>query len=322
MQRHACTASAVLLFFATSCATAQSYPNRAVRLIVPYPPGGATDIISRSIATKLSAALGQQFLVDNRPGGGQKIGTALATKAPADGYTILLVSVTHAINPALDPKLPYESIRDFAPVTLVASSPNAVVVHPSIPARTIKEMIALARAKPDGINLATSGLGSGGHLAGALFQSMTRTRMTTIHYKGGAPAYVDLMGGQVDAMFTSPNPTLSYARAGKLRALAMTGAQRSPSAPDLPTVAEAAGLPGYEASLWYGIMTPAGVARDIVQILNTEIVKGMKAADVREPLAKLAVEIHATTADAFAEHLRSETQKWARVIREADIRVE
>jgi len=311
-----------MLLPANLARAAGAFPDRPVRLIVPYPPGGATDIISRSIATKLTAALGQQFIVDNRPGGGQKIGTALTAKAPADGYTILLVSVTHSINPALDPKLPYDSSRDFLPVTLVASSPNAVVLHPSIPVRTVKEMIALARARPDGINLATSGLGSGGHLAGALFQSMTKTRMTTIHYKGGGPAYVDLMGGQVDAMFTSPNPTLSYARAGKLRAIAMTGAQRSPSAPELPTVAEAAGLPGYEASLWYGIVTPAGVSKDIVTLLNTEIVKGMKAADVREPLAKLAVEVHATTADAFADHLRAETLKWARVIKEANIRVE
>jgi len=322
MRRRAYSILAASLMITASHALAQTYPSRPVRLIVPYPPGGATDIISRSIAVKLAAALGQQFLVDNRPGGGQKIGTALAAKAPADGYTILLVSVTHSINPALDPKLPYDSIRDFLPVTLVASSPNAVVLHPSIPVRTVKEMIALARARPDSINLATSGLGSGGHLAGALFQSMTRTRMTTIHYKGGGPAYVDLMAGQVDAMFTSPNPTLSYARAGKLRAIAMTGAQRSPSAPELPTVAEAAGLPGYEASLWYGIVAPAGVSKDIAALLNTEIVKGMKAADVREPLAKLAVEVHATTAEAFADHLRAETQKWARVIKEANIRVE
>lgn len=319
----ALSASALPGWFAASPAGAQSpYPSRTVRLIVPYPPGGATDIIARAVASKLTASLGQQFIVDNRPGGGQKIGTALAAKAPADGHTMLLVSVTHSINPSLDAKLPYDSIRDFAPVTLVASSPNVVVVHPSIPVSSIKELIALARARAGQINLATSGLGSGGHLAGALFQSMTQTRMTSVHYKGGGPAYVDLMGGQVDAMFTSPNPTLSYARAGKLRALALTGANRSPAAPELPTVAEAASLPGYEASLWYGIVVPAGVSRDVVQLLNTEIVKGVKAADVREPLAKLAVEIHATSVDAFAERMKSETQKWGRVIREANIRVD
>lgn len=319
----ALSASALAGWFAASPAGAQFlYPNRTVRLIVPYPPGGATDIIARAVASKLTASLGQQFIVDNRPGGGQKIGTSLAAKAPADGHTMLLVSVTHSINPSLDAKLPYDSIRDFAPVTLVASSPNVVVVHPSIPVRSIKELIALARARAGQINLATSGLGSGGHLAGALFQSMTQTRMTTVHYKGGGPAYVDLMGGQVDAMFTSPNPTLSYARAGKLRALALTGANRSPAAPELPTVAEAASLPGYEASLWYGIVVPAGVPRDVVQLLNTEIVKGVKAADVREPLAKLAVEIHATSVDAFADRMKSETLKWGRVIREANIRVD
>jgi tripartite-type tricarboxylate transporter receptor subunit TctC len=293
-----------------------------VRLIVPYPPGGATDIISRSIATKLAASLGQQFLVDNRGGGGQKIGTALAAKAPPDGHTMLLVSVTHSINPALDSKLPYDSVKDFTPVTLVASSPNVVIMHPSVPAANLKELIALAKAHPGKLNMATSGNGSGGHLAGALFQSMSRIRMTTVPYKGGAPAYIDLMGGQVEVMFTSPNPTLSYAKAGKLRAVAMTGAKRSPAAPELPTVAEAAGLNGYEASLWYGVMLPAGTPREIVQLLNAEIVRGVQARDVREPLAAYAVEVIASTPDEFAAYLRKETEKWAKVIREAGIKAD
>jgi tripartite-type tricarboxylate transporter receptor subunit TctC len=301
---------------------AQNYPIKPMRLIVPYPPGGATDIISRSICIKLSASLGQQCLVDNRPGGGQKIGTALAAKAPADGYTLLLVSVTHSINPALDPKLPYDSVRDFTPVTLVASSPNVVVLHPSVPATTVKELIVLAKAQPGKLNMATSGNGSGGHLAGALFQAMAGIRMTTVPYKGGAPAYIDLMGGQVDAMFTSPNPTLSYARAGKLRAIAMTGAKRSLAAPELPTIAEAAGLPGYEASLWYGILVPVGAPRDIVQILHGEITKGVQARDVREPLAGYAVEVIANTPEEFATHLRNETDKWSKVIRDANIRAD
>jgi tripartite-type tricarboxylate transporter receptor subunit TctC len=319
-------AAAAAGFFIAHGAWAQTspaaYPTKSVRFIVPYPPGGATDIISRSIATKLAAALGQQFLVDNRGGGGQKIGTALAAKSPPDGHTMLLVSVTHSINPALDPKLPYDSVKDFTPVTLVASSPNVVVLHPSVPAANVKELIALAKAHPGKLNMATSGNGSGGHLAGALFQSMARIRMTTVPYKGGAPAYIDLMGGQVEVMFTSPNPTLSYARAGRLRAIAMTGAKRSPAAPELPTIAEAAGLNGYEASLWYGVMLPAGTPREIVQLLNAEIVKGVQARDVREPLATYAVEVIASTPEAFAAYLRKETEKWAKVIRDQDIKAD
>jgi tripartite-type tricarboxylate transporter receptor subunit TctC len=322
----ACVTAAAVGFCIAHSAYAQTsapaYPTKSVRLIVPYPPGGATDIISRSIATKLAASLGQQFLVDNRGGGGQKIGTALAAKAPPDGHTMLLVSVTHSINPALDSKLPYDSVKDFTPVTLVASSPNVVIMHPSVPAANLKELIALAKAHPGKLNMATSGNGSGGHLAGALFQSMSRIRMTTVPYKGGAPAYIDLMGGQVEVMFTSPNPTLSYAKAGKLRAVAMTGAKRSPAAPELPTVAEAAGLNGYEASLWYGVMLPAGTPREIVQLLNAEIVRGVQARDVREPLAAYAVEVIASTPDEFAAYLRKETEKWAKVIREAGIKAD
>ena len=303
-------------------ASAQTYPAKAVRFIVPYPPGGATDIIARSVGAKLTAALGQQFVVDNRAGGGQKIGTALAAKSPADGYTILLVSVTHSINPALDNKLPYDSTKDFTPVTLIASSPNAVVLHPSVPASSIMALIAMAKAQPGKLNLATSGNGSGGHLAGALFQSMAGVRMTTIPYKGGGPAYVDLMAGQVALMFTSPNPTLAYAKAGKLRAIAITSAKRSPAAPELPTVAEAGNLPGYEASLWYGVMVPAGTPREIVNLLHGEITKAARSRDVAEPLTAFAIEMIASTPGQFEAYLSSETEKWARVIREANIRAE
>ena len=303
-------------------AVAQNYPSRSIRFIVPYPPGGGTDIVSRAVGAKLSASLGQQIIVDNRAGGGQKIGTALAAKAPADGYTMLLVSVTHSINPGLDPRLPYDSIKDFAPVTLVASSPNALVTHPSVPARSVKELIALARAQPGKLNMATSGVGSGGHLAGAYFQSLTGTRMTTVPYKGGGPAYIDLFAGQVDLMFTSPNPTLAYAKAGKLRALALTGAKRSAAAPELPTVAEAAGLPGYEASLWYGVLLPAGTPREINQLLHGEIVKALQARDVREPWAAATIEVIGSTPDEFTAYLRNEMAKWGRVIREANIRAD
>jgi tripartite-type tricarboxylate transporter receptor subunit TctC len=299
-----------------------AYPNKAVRFIVPYPPGGATDIISRSIGAKLTASLGQQFVIDNRAGGGQKIGTALAAKSPADGHTLLLVSVTHSINPALDAKLPYDSVKDFAPIMLVASSPNAVVLHPSVPATSIKSLIALARAQPGKLNLATSGNGSGGHLAAAWFQSMTGTRMTTVPYKGGGPAYVDLISGQVEVMFTSPNPTLSYAKAGRLRAIAMTGAKRSPAAPELPTVAEAGDLRGYEASLWYGIMAPAGTPPEILQLLHAETSKAVQARDFRDPLAAYAIDVIGSTPGEFSIYLKREMEKWAKVIKDANIRAD
>ena len=301
-------------------ATAQTYPTKPVRFVVPYPPGGATDILARMIGGKLSNSLGQQFLVDNRPGAGQKIGTGMVAKSAPDGHTILLVSVTHSINPALDANLPYDSLKDFAPITLAASSPNVVVVHPSVPVKSVKQLIALAKSRPGELNMATSGNGSGGHLAGALFQSMTGVKMTTVPYKGGGPAYVDLIGGQVQVMFTSPNPTLSYAKAGKLRALAMTGAKRSPAAPELPTIAEAAGLPAYEASLWYGIVAPAGTPGPIVQLLHREMTKALATPDVREPLAARGVEVIGSTPEEFVKHIRSETEKWAKVIKEANIR--
>lgn len=302
-------------------ALAQPYPARPVRFIVPYPPGGATDILSRSLGRKLSAALGQQFIIENRAGGGQIIGTDIVAKAPADGYTILLASVTHSINPGLQPSLPYDSFKDFAPISLVAQSPNVLVVHPAVAAKSIKELIALAKARPGALNCATSGVGSGGHLAGELFKSLAGIELTFVPYKGGGPAYVDLMGGQADLMFTSPNPTLSYAKAGKLRALAMTGSTRSAAAPELPTVAEAAGFPGYQAYLWYGILAPARTPREIITRLHAEIIKALQAPDLRDPLVAEAVEIVGSTPEEFAKHLQTEAAKWLKVIKGANIRL-
>ena len=300
-------------------ASAQPYPNRPVRFIVPYPAGGATDIISRLIGDKLGAALGQQFVIDNRAGGGQKIGTGLAAGAAPDGHTILLVSITHTINPSLDAKLPYDTIRDFSPITIVAKSPLVLVVHPSIRAKSVKELIALMKTQPGKLNCATSGIGSGGHLAAELFKSMAGVDMTFVPYRGGSLAYIDLIGGQVDLMFTSPAATLAYAKAGKLRVLATTGAKRSPATPELPTVAEATGIRGYEAGLWYGVVAPAGTPRAIVRLLNAEIVKALQFPDVRDPLAVQAVEVVSSTPEEFAMYIKSEIAKWAKVIKDANI---
>ena len=300
-------------------ASAQSYPNRPVRFIVPYPAGGATDIISRLIGDKLGTSLGQQFVIDNRAGGGQKIGTSLAAKAAPDGHTILLVSITHAINPGLFKEMPYDAIKDFSPITLTAISPLVLVVHPSVPAKSVKELIALMKAQPGKLNTATSGIGSGGHLAAELFKSMAGVDMTFVPYKGGALAYIDLIGGQVDLMFTSPAATLAYAKAGKLRVLATTGAKRSPATPELPTVAEATGIRGYEAGLWYGVVAPAGTPRAIVRLLNAEIVKALQLSDVRGTLAAQAVEAVSSTPEEFAMYIKSEIAKWAKVIKDANI---
>ena len=300
-------------------ALAQPYPTRPIRLIVPYPPGGATDVIARGIGEKVSQTIGQQVVVDNRGGGGQIIGTDLVAKSAPNGYTILLPSVTHAINPGLHGKLPYDSMRDFAAVSLVASSPNVLVLHPSVAARTTKELIALAKSRPGQLNYASSGNGSGGHLAAELFKTMTNTDMTHVPYKGGGPAYVDLVAGQVNLMFTSPVATLPHVKAGRLRALATTGARRASALPDLPTIAEA-GLTGYEASLWYGILTPAGTSPAIVSLLHKHIVAALAQADFKERMAPLGVDIIGSTPETFRKHIEQETAKWTRVIKAANIR--
>jgi tripartite-type tricarboxylate transporter receptor subunit TctC len=302
-----------------SAAFAQSYPTRPIRLIVPYPPGGATDIIARGVADKVGHTIGQQVVVDNRGGGAQIIGTDLVAKAAPNGYTILLASVTHSINPGLQPKLPYDSIRDFAPITLMASGANVLVVHPSVAARSTKELIALAKSRPGQLNYASSGNGSGGHLAAELFKTMTDTDMTHVPYKGGGPAYVDLVAGQVNLMFTSPVPTLPHVKAGKLRALATTGAGRSSAMPDLPTIAET-GLAGYEASLWYGILSPAGMPAPVVSLLHKHIVAALRQPEMKERFGPLGVEIATSTPEEFLQHIQRETAKWTKVIKAADIK--
>jgi tripartite-type tricarboxylate transporter receptor subunit TctC len=317
--QHLFAVIALIAMLIPTYAIAQIYPNRAVRFIVPYPAGGATDILSRAVGSKLSKVLGQQFIIDNRPGAGQKIGTQLAAKAAPDGYNILLVSVTHSINPSLEKNLPYDSIRDFSPVSLMASSPLILFINPSVKANTAKELIEFAKAQPSKLNLATSGNGSGGHLAGELFMSMAGVRMNVVPYKGGAPAYIDLMSGSVQVMFTSPNPTLNYARAGKLKAIATTGAKRSSAAPELPTVAESADLPSFESSLWYGLLAPAGTPKPIIQLLSNEVSKALQLPEVKEPLATQAVDVIGSNSDEFTKYIASETNKWSKVIKDANI---
>jgi tripartite-type tricarboxylate transporter receptor subunit TctC len=313
--------AATAALFAPCLPAAESYPNRPVRLIVPYPPGGATDMVARALGIKMGAALGQQFVVDNRGGGGQLIGTDLAAKAAANGYTFLLVSVTHSINPSLRDKMPYDTIKDFAPIVLIAQSANILVTHPSVPARSVKQLIALLKAQPGKLNYASSGTGSGGHLAAELFKSMARVNMVHVPYKGGGPAYIDLVAGHVDLMFTSPAPTLPHVKAGRLRALATTGAGRSLAMPNLPTIAES-GFPGYEATLWYGFVAPAGTPEAIIRILNREAVKALADAAIRESFVARGIEPAGGSPEQFAAHIRSEMRKWEKVIRNASIRLQ
>jgi len=301
--------------------SAQPYPSRPVRFIVPFPPGGATDIIAREIAQKLGEGFRQQVVVDNRGGGGQKIGTDLVAKSTPNGYTILLCSVSHAINPGLYPKLPYDSIHDFAPIALVASTSLALVVHPSLAANSVKELIALATVRPGKLNYGSSGNGTGGHLASELFKTMTGIGMTHIPYKGGGPAYVDLIAGQIDLMITSPAPMVPLVKAGKLRALATTGSRRSSSMPDVPTIAEA-GVAGFEAISWYGILAPAGTSREIVARLQAEIAKALQLAEVRERFSGQGLEIIGGTPAEFSAYLKVELAKWSRVIKLANIHVD
>jgi tripartite-type tricarboxylate transporter receptor subunit TctC len=319
---HACaTALAVVIsVFAISCA-AQAYPDRPIRLVIPYPPGGATDIVARSLGQKLNDSLGQQLVIDNRAGGGQLIGTDIVAKAAPNGYTLILITITHSINPSLYAKLPYDSIKDFAPVTLVAISPQILVAHPSLPVKNVGELLAYLRARPGQINYASSGNGAGGHLAMELFKSMAGVQLTHIPYKGAGPALIDLVGGQVKLMFTSPLAALPFVKSGKLTALAMASARRSEAVPDLPTVAES-GLPGFEASLWYGVLAPAGTPNAIIVTLHNALTAALKAPDVRERLAAQGVEALGGGAREFQAFMRSETIKWAKVVKFAGIKTD
>ena len=291
------------------------------RKIKTYPPGGATDIIARTLGQKLSDALKQQIVVDNRGGAGQIIGTDIVAKSAPNGYTILLASVTHSINPTLLSKLPYDSVKDFAAITLIGNGPNVLVVHPSIAARSMAEFVKLLQANPGKYNYASSGNGSGGHLAAELFKGMAQVDINHIPYKGNGPATVDVLAGQVPIMFTSTAPMLPHIRSGKLRGLATTGASRSSATPDIPTIAES-GYPGYEASLWYGILAAAGTPPAMLNVLNTHFVNALKAPDVRERFTALGIDVVGSTPEFLDQHLRAELAKWEKVIKTAKIRTE
>lgn len=296
---------------------AQSYPVKPVRFVVPGPPGGATDTLARMLAQKLDEAWGQRFVVDNRAGSNGTIGTDLVAKAAPDGYTILMGHTgTHAINISLRKSLPYDPVKDFVAISLIAISPNILVVHPSLPARSVKELIALAKARPGELTYASSGVGGTQHLAGALFAKMANVKMLHVAYKGSAPGLVDVIAGNVLLMFPNIPSALPHVKTDRLRALGVTSLKRSSVIPSIPTIAES-GLPGYEANVWFGVFAPAGLSPAIVTRLNGEIVKIIKRPDIREVVSRLGGDLVGDSPEEFAAFLKAEISKWAVVIKES-----
>ena len=303
-------------------AAAQNYPAKAIRMIVPFPPGGPNDILGRVVAQKLAEQLGQQVVVDNRGGAGGIIGAELAARAVPDGYTLLFGGTAPlAITPGMHKNLPYDPTRDFAAVSLVGTAPSMLIAHPAVPVKTIKDLIDLAKAKPGQLNFASAGIGTPPHLAGELFKSMAGVDMVHVPYKGGGPALTDLLAGQVGLYFSGISSALPFVRDGRLRGIAVTSAKRTAVVPDMPTIAES-GLPGFEVGNWYAILAPAATPQVIVTRLNTEINKVLAVAEVRKRFLDLAADPTGSTPGELAAYIRSEIVKWAKVIKLAGIKQE
>ncbi|MBX9903565.1 MAG: tripartite tricarboxylate transporter substrate binding protein [Burkholderiales bacterium] len=295
------------------------YPQRPVRLVIPYPPGGAGDIVGRLLGNSLGAAMGQQFVSDNRGGGGQIIATQISANAAPDGYTLFLASATHSINPALRNNLPYDTLKAFAPITLVAESPLVFVVHPSLKAANIRELIALAKTQPGRLNYASSGPGTGGHMSVELLKSLTGIDLVHIPYKGAGPALVDVVAGQVQIICTSPLPAMPHVKAGRLRALGMTSLQRSPAHPDVPPVADT--VPGYQSTLWYALLAPASTPQAIVKKVHAETVKALAAPQMREQLLALGATPVGNSPQELQNFMRDEIAMWNKLVKQANIKL-
>ena len=297
------------------------YPTRSIRFILPFPPGGGTDTMGRAIGTRLGEALGQQIIIDNRGGGGANIGAELAAKSPPDGYTLFMMTGTHTVNVTLYRNLGYNLAKDFVPVSLLGGTAYVVVVHPSIPAKSVKELVALAKARPGQIAHSSSGSGSGPHLAGELFKSMTGTKMLHIPYKGGGPSVIALVSGEASVGFTTTPSCIHQIQAGRLRGLAVSSAQRSPYLPDLPTVAEA-GVPGYETTAWYGMMVPTGTPAEIIARLNAETAKALTLPDVKSRLDATGMVPKSSSPEELGRHMHDEIAKWAKVVKALNLKVD
>jgi tripartite-type tricarboxylate transporter receptor subunit TctC len=313
---------ALLAVIVLGQAAAQAqYPVKPVRLIVPFPPGGSTDILARIHGQKLGEALGQQVIVDNRPGAAGNVGAEIAARAQPDGYTLLLANIDQAISVSVYDKLTYSFVRDLEPVTLLASTPLTLMVNASVPVKSVKELIAFARVRPNQLSYSAPGSGSAGHLAGVLFSQLADLRMVHVSFKGGAPAMLAVVSGEVALGFPSTATALPYMKSGRVRGLAVTSAQRLPSARDIPTVTEA-GLPGYEIGLWAGLLAPAGTPRDVIARLHAESIRVLAFPDVRERLDAAALTPIGTTPEQFGAYIRREVEKWAKVVKASGVRAE
>ena len=305
----------------TMCA-AQNYPTKAVRLIVPFPPGGSTDLMGRVLGAKLGETFNQQVVIENRPGASGMIGNELVARATPDGYMLTMGTIgAMSVNQSLFKSVPYDSTRDFAPVTLTGNVENLLVVHPSVPVHSVKDLIAVAASKPGLLIFASSGTGNAPHLAGELFNQLAKVKMVHLPYKGGGPAMIDLMSGQVSLSFASMPSSLPFAKSGKLRAIAVGGAKRSPAAPEIPTVAEN-GLPGFDVTDWQGLLAPAKTPAAIIDRLNRETVRILNERDVKERLATAGLQVVTNTPAQFADFIRAEVEKWGKVIRAAGLKPE
>ena len=312
---------ALFIFFALM-AQAQTYPNKPIRVVVPYPPAGTPDILIRELGPRLSAILGQQIIVDNRPGAGGNIGSELVAKSVPDGYTLIMGTVaTHSINQSLYKKLTFDPIKDFAPVALIATMPNVLVVNNDFPAKSVKDVIAIAKAKPGAVLYASGGNGTSHHLGGAMFEKMAGVDMTHVPYKGAGQALPDLIGGQTNIMFDNITSSMPHIKSGKLRVLAVTTLKRSPALPDIPTVNES-GVPGFEMSAWFGLLAPAKTPPEIIDRLNKAMNQILQTAEVKELLAKQGAEVAITTPTEFASYIKERTEKMAKVVKDSGAQID
>ncbi|HEY3048436.1 MAG TPA: tripartite tricarboxylate transporter substrate binding protein [Polaromonas sp.] len=310
------------LLAAVPAAAQAAYPSKPITMIVPFSAGGTTDILARIVGQALTAELGQSVIIDNRAGAGGNIGGQAAAKSPADGYTLFMGTVgTHAINSTLYKKMPFDPIKDFVPLTRVANVPNLLVANPAQPFKTVKELIAYAKAHPGQLNFGSSGNGSSIHLSGELFKTMAKVDMQHVPYKGSAPAVTDLLGNQIALMFDNMPSAIQHVRSGKLRAIAVTTAKRSPELPDVPTIAEA-GVPGYEATSWFGLFVPAGTPPAVISKLNTAIVKVLAKADIKKKINEQGAEVYSETPEQFSAFIQKESVKWGKVVRESGASVD